>query len=814
MDLRRSIKSLVKTFKKKSAPKPFDEEAKVKRVEDDTVWVRLPGMDYDTPVEKTINVEPGDTVKVRSSGGRGWITGNNTAPPTDDKTAEKAMQKARIVQYEAAKAYDLAHEADKLAGFAMTSANGKNRTYYSTTEPTGIEFAVGDLWFKMIVVDGHATCDGMYRWNGAEWELQPLSDGAFASLDVGKLVGGYIDAGHINAGLIRVSALNDDVGVRSASLNEQYIYISKASGTNSVAANTTWVTRADDVQNTWTTKRPTYSNSYPVLFVAKQKKTVGWQSGDSVECTTPVKDDTTTVIDGGHITTGTIDASQVNVTNIDASEIKSGYLNADRIEGGSLTIGKTNGLQTELDDKVGTSMITGKNLLPEPTFTSATLPTGWTKESSAVLSFENGLLKISVPGSYYGIRHTLSVENDTDYVISATVGPTFKLGFGSGNYPQEDSTPWSRAGDGRVYKVVHTSGTSYRIYAYAEYSTTPNCYINNIKVEKGNKYTGWYPAGSTLGEQINETGKASQYVTHIDSENGVRVFSGSKDDPACNTSYTQIKSDGLTVALNGHLGAHVTYREDGSAFGLSDSHRVVVAKATDESGYRNDATLSSRLLSSYTSSKPMGFVNVNHKVSGDYKYGEAGLYAWGGNIFNPYYVILTNGNTDNPLGVADALTVRAGKIIITADHFGIDEDGYISSAQMSAINANLADAMDAIDGLRDSMSDYVTSEGSSGDWKYRKWNSGKIEAWFGKSITAGATTAAGNVYRSDFTQSIPSEIFTEAPRVFTSIDGNASTVFGINGYATSATSITGRIFRTGSSSSSYSIGVDIYAVQN
>lgn len=108
----------------------------------------------------------------------------------------------------------------------------------------------------------------------------------------------------------------------SASAEEQIIYISKPSGTNSVQPYTTWVSQTGDVQNTWTLKRPTYSRSYPVLFLAKQRKNVA----GTVTCTTPLKDDTTTVIDGGHITTGTIDASAVNVTNLNADNISSGAL--------------------------------------------------------------------------------------------------------------------------------------------------------------------------------------------------------------------------------------------------------------------------------------------------------------------------------------------------------------------------------------------------------------------------------------------------------------------------------------------------------
>lgn len=132
---------------------------------------------------------------------------------------------------------------------------------------------------------------------------------------------------------------------------EQLIYISKASGTLSVDGTTTWITENGDVQNTWSTKRPTYDTNYPVLFIAKQRKTV---SG-TVSCTTPLKDDTTTIIDGGHITTGTIDASQVAVTNINASNISTGTLSADRIGTNSIDASKINVSSISIGDLSGAS---------------------------------------------------------------------------------------------------------------------------------------------------------------------------------------------------------------------------------------------------------------------------------------------------------------------------------------------------------------------------------------------------------------------------------------------------------------------------
>ena len=379
MDLIRSIKRLVKALSEKSAPKPFDEEATVKRVDGKTVWVRLPGLKYDTPVEKTIDVEAGDTVKVRSSGGRGWITGNNTSPPTDDKTAnaaktiaKRAEGKAEKVQGEADKLVVITDKQGREIDAVIVTANGKNKTYHQASEPTGGEYAEGDVWFD--------TDDDnkMYRWNGSSWAAVVLGDDALESisankitagtidasqitvsnLDAGNITSGYLAAARIETGSLSISktsglqtALDGKAGTGAATGEEQLIYISKASGTSSVSQNTTWVTRSDDVQNTWTLKRPTYSSSYPVLFVAKQNKKVD----GTVSCTTPVKDDTTTVIDGGHITTGTIDASVVTVSNLNAANITSGYLNAARIEAGSLSIGKTSGLQSALDDAGNTA---------------------------------------------------------------------------------------------------------------------------------------------------------------------------------------------------------------------------------------------------------------------------------------------------------------------------------------------------------------------------------------------------------------------------------------------------------------------------
>ena len=81
----------------KSKTSPYDETAEVRRIDGNIAWVHIPGGVDETPVQLTVNAKAGDFVQVRVSGGRAWITGNSTAPPTDDTVAKKADEGVRII---------------------------------------------------------------------------------------------------------------------------------------------------------------------------------------------------------------------------------------------------------------------------------------------------------------------------------------------------------------------------------------------------------------------------------------------------------------------------------------------------------------------------------------------------------------------------------------------------------------------------------------------------------------------------------------------------------------------------------------------
>lgn len=112
------IKQLVRSIKEseKRQTSAYDSEATVRRIEDGIAWVHIPGGVDETPVKLTINAAVGDTVQVRVSGGRAFLVGNASAPPTDDKVATRALTETRAVTKVVQTVQRIAETAAKIAG--------------------------------------------------------------------------------------------------------------------------------------------------------------------------------------------------------------------------------------------------------------------------------------------------------------------------------------------------------------------------------------------------------------------------------------------------------------------------------------------------------------------------------------------------------------------------------------------------------------------------------------------------------------------------------------------------------------------------
>lgn len=97
--------------------------------------------------------------------------------------------------------------AQSAATAAQTTADGKNRVYRQTTQPSGGTYAEGDLWFD--------TDDDnkIYRYTSGSWGTAvTLGNNALASISANKITAGTIDASvitvsNINAGNISTGTL-------------------------------------------------------------------------------------------------------------------------------------------------------------------------------------------------------------------------------------------------------------------------------------------------------------------------------------------------------------------------------------------------------------------------------------------------------------------------------------------------------------------------------------------------------------------------------------------------------------------------------
>lgn len=108
--------------KRERDPEAYDTTATVRRIENGKAYVHIPGGVDETPVDLTIDAAAGDTVQVRVSGGRAWLVGNRTAPPTDDTTARVAQNTAAKAEVRAEQAEETANAVNGIANSALAQA--------------------------------------------------------------------------------------------------------------------------------------------------------------------------------------------------------------------------------------------------------------------------------------------------------------------------------------------------------------------------------------------------------------------------------------------------------------------------------------------------------------------------------------------------------------------------------------------------------------------------------------------------------------------------------------------------------------------
>lgn len=136
--------------------------------------------------------------------------------------------------------------------------------------------------------------------------------------------------------------------------------------------------------------------------------------------------------------------------------------------------------------------------------------------------------------------------------------------------------------------------------------------------------------------------------------------------------------------------------------------------------------------------------------------------------------------------------------------------------ELGTLATSLSEALGVSNGLGGSSGaaqaeDYVVEKGASGDWTYRKWNSGVAECWrtIADNRPSTAFSATGSVYYRNVTGiGFPSGLFTARPKVVVNADFN--NVGSASAIGVSATGFT--ITELSAVSTARAVTLDIYAV--
>lgn len=270
-------------------------------------------------------------------------------------------------------------------------------------------------------------------------------------------------------------------------------------------------------------------------------------------------------------------------------------------------------------------------------------------------------------------------------------------------------------------------------------------------------------------------------------------------------------AEGMSTTANGQA-SHA----EGSETSASDVEAHAEGKGSVASGYfshaQNNYTVASRRAQT---------------AIGEYNIAETGSSATRGS----YSLIIGNGTSDTAR--SNALTVDwsgnvniasgakykiNGTALAASDVGAVPTTRTVNSKALSANISLTASDVGAVPTTRTvngqalsadvADADYVTEQGTSSSWNYRKWNSGKIEAWRKYDFASASWTVwASPIRYMDKTISIPSGIFSAAPSIMAT---SASTQYWVVG-CTASSATAGSLRLATVSSTAMATTVRLYA---
>lgn len=253
----------------------------------------------------------------------------------------------------------------------------------SSTATTGTNYMV---WYNSGWKSGPMapTASTIADWTWAETTdmvlgkfVEPNSEAAFTECETyrqplkwGTITTDTVTARSANAAATAAQTTANNAAPKASAVKRtQRIYYRASSSMTSWVMPTTWLATTSDVFGQWTCKVPRMTanadgtgTKYLYLYTCEQRE----MANGTLEYTTVLLDDSTTVIDGGTIITGSITANKLNATDINASNMltvgsmttsaASSILNSNIIIGGKNLLGNT---ENRSGSTIGTNSGTG-----------------------------------------------------------------------------------------------------------------------------------------------------------------------------------------------------------------------------------------------------------------------------------------------------------------------------------------------------------------------------------------------------------------------------------------------------------------------
>jgi len=186
-----AMDDLARMLKRSRSP-GSDYTGTVTKVEGSTAYVQLTGSEItDTPVALSIDAKPGDRVRVRVCNGKAWITGNDTAPPTNDTKSIRQLQ--QVAADNDKRVNKMQKAVDETAGLAANT----NQYFWFTEEGSDTGAHVTEIPRKQFIADPeHGGGNMLMRSNGLA-----IRNGL---VELAKLFAGGIQIGKNNGFRVRI----------------------------------------------------------------------------------------------------------------------------------------------------------------------------------------------------------------------------------------------------------------------------------------------------------------------------------------------------------------------------------------------------------------------------------------------------------------------------------------------------------------------------------------------------------------------------------------------------------------------------------